>query len=96
MTDTTLGDKFVRLAPSVPLKHGSLRASKPLVYPNWLLDVKLQVSGRGLLGGEGLGLWLSPSLPLVSSPQALSSEGITGVAIASLTGIPLSSQESVF
>jgi hypothetical protein len=81
-----MGDKFVRLAPSVPRKFGSLRATKALAYHNWLLDLKFQIGGRGLLGGEGLGLWFSPSLPLVSSSDKLASEGMAGLAISSFTG----------
>ena len=66
----------MRLAPSIPGKAGSLLSDLTIPFSSWMIDVSYLVTGRGFLGGEGLGLWITPNLDLL--PRERRVEGLVG------------------
>ncbi len=79
----------MRLAPSIPGKAGSLLSDLTLPYASWMIDMSYLVSGRGFLGGEGLGVWVTPALDLL--PRERRGEGLAGNA-PSFKGAPFTCQ----
>ncbi|KAL2914834.1 hypothetical protein HK105_205576 [Polyrhizophydium stewartii] len=59
------GPDFQRLAMGVPFHRGSIWATKPNAYPEWKVEMKFRISGRGPIGGDGFVLWYTHS----SEPQ---------------------------
>ena len=60
--DISFSDRFIRVSPSIPNKHGFLFSANELLYDNVIIDVAITVSGRGFVGGNGFGIWISNAL----------------------------------
>ncbi|UJR25079.1 hypothetical protein I4U23_006439 [Adineta vaga] len=52
-------DEQVRVTPSIRSQKGWIWSKNPLVADNWLLDVKLRVTGRGRVGADGMAIWFT-------------------------------------
>ncbi len=91
----------MRLAPSIPGKAGSLLSDLTIPYASWMIDVSYLVTGRGFLGGEGLGLWITPSLDLLPKERRVdglagNSPGFKGLLIAFLCESGWNSKELLY
>ncbi|CAO3566739.1 unnamed protein product [Mortierella alpina] len=48
---------FIRLAPSVPLLHGSVWRTTPNEYKEWEVEFSFKTFGQSHIGGKGLAFW---------------------------------------
>ncbi|UJR23784.1 hypothetical protein I4U23_026761 [Adineta vaga] len=52
-------DDQVRVTPSIRSQKGWIWSKNTMAADNWLLDVKLRVSGRGRVGADGMAIWFT-------------------------------------
>lgn len=57
--DAIPSENMIRLAPSIPNKKGSIWSEIPNQYDEWEVELKLQISGRGMKGSQGIALFYS-------------------------------------
>ncbi|CAF2899800.1 unnamed protein product [Rotaria sp. Silwood2] len=55
----TASDDQVRITPSIRSQRGWIWSKNSLSANDWLLDVKLRVTGRGRLGADGMAIWFT-------------------------------------
>ncbi|EGF81845.1 hypothetical protein BATDEDRAFT_34613 [Batrachochytrium dendrobatidis JAM81] len=71
-SDVSHGSDFLRLAMSIPDKHGSIWSSLSNPYKEWQVVLSFFVYGRGSSGSDGLVFWLvdaAPSPPATPDPN---------------------------
>jgi mannose-binding lectin 1 len=52
-------DDQVRVTPSIRSQKGWIWSKNAMTADNWLLDVKLRVTGRGRVGADGMAIWFT-------------------------------------
>eukprot|EP00732_Lithocolla_globosa_P002637 Lithocolla_globosa_v1_NODE_1796_length_2332_cov_39.836627.p1 type:complete len:483 gc:universal NODE_1796_length_2332_cov_39.836627:596-2044(+) len=55
--DVMVSNDYMRLTASVRSQRGGLWSEEPLNFDNWEIEMKLLISGRGRIGGDGLAFW---------------------------------------
>ena len=54
LLDALPSEALVRIAPSLRAKHGAVWSKYPFPHADWQIDVSVRVTGRGLMGADGL------------------------------------------
>lgn len=52
-------DDQVRVTPSIRSQKGRIWSKTPLTADNWLLELKLRITGRGRVGADGMAIWFT-------------------------------------
>lgn len=58
---TKITKEYFLLTPSTPNSLGSVHGNTPATSLEWEVDVGVAVSGRGSVGGRGIGIWYTRS-----------------------------------
>jgi mannose-binding lectin 1 len=73
-------DDQVRVTPSIRSQKGWIWSKNTMTADNWLLDVKLRVTGRGRVGADGMAIWFTEQ-PGVEGPVFGSNDHWKGVGV---------------
>lgn len=65
--DVSFSDQFIRVSPSIPNKSGYVFSARTIAYDNFMIDVAISVTGRGLIGGNGVGIWITDDIKVTST-----------------------------
>ncbi len=60
--DVTYSEKFIRISPSMNHKNGYVNSDRKLGYDNLMVDLVISVNGRGFVGGNGMGIWITDDI----------------------------------
>ncbi|CAF5050779.1 unnamed protein product, partial [Rotaria sp. Silwood1] len=52
-------DEQVRITPSIRSQKGWIWSKNTLSANDWLLDIKLRITGRGRVGADGMAIWFT-------------------------------------
>lgn len=65
--DISYSERFIRLSPSIPNKSGYVFSDRTLLYDNVMIDLAISVSGRGFIGGNGIGIWITDDIKVTKA-----------------------------
>jgi hypothetical protein len=60
--DVSYAERFIRIAPSIPQKSGFVFSDRTIGYNDLMIDIVLSVNGRGFVGGNGFGIWITDNI----------------------------------
>ena len=65
--DISFSEKFIRVSPSIPHKSGYIFSERTIKYDSVMIDIVISVAGRGFVGGNGMGVWISDDIKVTST-----------------------------
>jgi len=80
LLDVLLSQDYLRLAPSLQNKAGSIWTQNFNPHKEWQVEFSFRVSGRGYSGGEGLAFWYTKERGIAGDIYG-SKDAWTGLAV---------------
>lgn len=65
--DVSFSDHFIRVSPSIPHKSGYVFSSRTIAYDSFMIDIAISVTGRGFIGGNGMGIWITDDIKVTNT-----------------------------